>query len=101
MITAIRGAAALPLGPVDHLPGYAWSESHLYLMESMRFPWGCPDSSVFLKVPPGFVVRLYFAPVEQLSSTGSLRIVGGRLWGYTQGLNSPEAMHNQRHGWNW
>ena len=92
------------LGPLwrglsSAIPGLPYSECDNYVMNQIKFPWGLPESGVFWRVPPGFSVRVFYALDEISAGQTGIINVGARLWGYTQSIETQEAMQNSRMGW--
>lgn len=78
------------------LPGFAWSDCYNYQFPEIKWAWGFGGDSFRMKVPPGFVVRVFVHLINYNLEAIRPVTIGARIWGWRQGLNTPEAEYNQR-----
>lgn len=104
----LRGRAMPWTVPVIHtspppawevaVPGLPWP--NIVDWPDDRYAWGTPGGNVFIVVPEDTIARLCLHMSEP-DARAFMGWCGGRLQGYIQPANSPAAVHNVRHGWNW
>jgi hypothetical protein len=83
-------------GPILQIPGTPHPD--LPFWPALTRAWGTPDAGPFLLVPGGFTLRLF---LSVLNGARDLRLIVGKIWGYTQPARNLDVVQNARHGWQW